>query len=207
MTDIEEFARERTIPWLVHFTRLENIASILKEGLIPRSDLLKRGADFLVNDEFRYDHCESANCLSIGFPNYKMFYSLRKQNEGVKWVVLGIKLDVLWSKQCAFCYQNAASSTQTNIPISERRTVSAFKNLYDPDPNKPNREELGLELWMPTNPQAEILVFDLIEPEYIFGLAVNDPVHEQELKQLFPDIKISFVPNLFSYRPDFDHWR
>ena len=74
---IQNFVNERGIKYLAHFTQIENLSSILDNGLIPVAPLSKTGIDYVNNDLYRIDDCEDANCLSIQFPNYKMFYSYR----------------------------------------------------------------------------------------------------------------------------------
>lgn len=199
---------QRGIKYLVHFTRVENLVSIFENGLVPVQTLRKRGMDFVYNDEYRFDNCENANCLSIQFPNYKMFYSYRNQFSEVDWVVLGIKREVLWVKDCAFCIENAASNTVTSIPLSLRKGVQAFNSLYEDYPGKPSRSTLGIASEMPTHPQAEVLVFDIIEPEYIWGVAFESSSELEKYKTLIPsDVKLQVVPKLFSYRIDYEYWR
>jgi hypothetical protein len=73
---VQEYVAEREIDCLVHFTRASNLDSILQRGLLPRDILMVEGYnDF--NDQYRHDGT-NAVCLSIGFPNYKMFFSLRQ---------------------------------------------------------------------------------------------------------------------------------
>ena len=108
-SEIQQICKKRCITTLFHFTRIENLQSILHEGLIGRSILETRGKQFLWNDNDRSDCCPQATCLSISFPNYKMFWEIRKTKEkaeGIKdsqWVVLLLDAKVLWELDCAFC--------------------------------------------------------------------------------------------------------
>lgn len=132
--------KNRGIKYLVHFTRAENLVSIFNNGLVPVNTLDEREMDYYYNDQHRLDNCCDANCLSIQFPNYKMFYKYRYENSGTDWVVLGIKNTVLWEKDCAFCVENAASSNVTSIPLQRRKGVNAFNKLYNDYPGKPSRQ-------------------------------------------------------------------
>lgn len=71
---IQGFVVERKIKYLVHFTRIENLSSIMSYGLIPVASLSERRIDYVNNDLYRIDGFENATCLSIQFPNYKMFH-------------------------------------------------------------------------------------------------------------------------------------
>ena len=60
---IEKILSERGINSLIHFTRAENLPSIMEYGICPRAELYEEEAVF--NDEYRYDDCENAVCTSI----------------------------------------------------------------------------------------------------------------------------------------------
>ena len=79
---IQQICDERNIETLVHFTRVENLSSILQNGLLSRKalEILEetRGQQFLFNDRKRKDGHKDAICLSISFPNYQMFYPIRE---------------------------------------------------------------------------------------------------------------------------------
>jgi hypothetical protein len=75
---IQQICDERDIETLVHFTRVENLSSILQNGLLSRKALETSGQQFLFNDPDRIDGHKEAICLSISFPNYKMFYPIRE---------------------------------------------------------------------------------------------------------------------------------
>lgn len=198
--------KKRNITNLWHFTRIENLDSILQYGLIPREFLEAHGAGINYNDQYRFDGQRNANCLSLGHPNYKMFWSLRQQNTNQKWVVLAIKPDVLWLKDCAFCHENAASNNVTSIPINQRKGILAFQKLFDPVIGKPSRASLKLPDNCPTNPQAEILVFDTIEPKFIIGAITPNKEIENELKIRYPNFKFLYHRAHYSARLDYEHW-
>ncbi len=203
---MKDAVKEKKIEYIWHFTRLSNIDSILKYGLISRQDLENSGMQSDFNDDYRLDCQKNAICCSLGHPNYKMFYSLRQNNPDVKWVVLGIKPSVLWEKDCAFCVSNAASNEVTCIPISYRKGLAAFSKLFEEIDGKPTRTELGISDYCPTNPQAEILVFGRIEPEYIIGAITQNKATETELKTKYTNWEFLYHRALFSARKDYQHW-
>ena len=209
MADIEikKVVEEYEIKYLVHFTQADNLQSIFKHGLLSVNALEERGIIYKRNDQYRLDGFPNAICLSIQFPNYKMFYKYREQNPEVDWAILGIRKEILWEKQCAFCSDNAASSKISSTSISERMGVTAFKRMYDEWPGKPSRKILGIEKSYPTNPQAEVLVFDAIEPSYNWGVAFIDEETKNKYKKYLPiNIKAEVQSSLFKYRVDWEHW-
>lgn len=204
---MKDFVEKKGIKYLVHFTRLENLTSILEDGLIPRNELESSAINATFNDEHRYDNCKDALCCSVSHPNYKMFYSLRMENPDVEWCVLGIKKKVLWEKDCAFCIENAAKSSVTSIPLDERKGKDSLKKLFDEIDGFPARSELKIPDNFPTNPQAEILVFDKIEPDDIIGVCFQNEDRKNEYKKLYNSFKFIYNDEFFSYRKDYEHWR
>jgi hypothetical protein len=199
--------KNRGIDYLWHFTKIENLPSILANGLTPRVTLDAQGAAVAYNDAHRFDGQLGANCLSVGHPNYKMFYSLRRQDFTQAWVVLAIKPEVLWVKDCAFCHENAASNNVVAIPIHYRKGILAFQRMFDEIAGKPSRSTLNLGNKCPTNPQAEILVFGVIEPQYIIGAITQTKDVEERLKGQYPNFEFLYHRAVYSARKDYEHWK
>lgn len=204
--ELRQAVEKRKIKNVWHFTRLSNLESILLEGLLPRSKLNERDKPPDFNDPYRHDKQINAICCSISFPNYKMLYSLRSNNPNIEWVILSIQPSVLWEKDCAFCIENAASSLVTCIPLSQRKDTEAFNKLFENAEGKPNRDSINLPDSYPTNPQAEVLIFGHVEPEYINGAVCLTKSLESRLKQNYPDVNFRHYPKLFKPRRDFEHW-
>lgn len=169
---IQQICTERGITTLLHFTRLENLQSILREGLLGRSLLEARGQQFLFNDPDRVDGYKEAICVSISFPNYQMFYSIREEKKNIReandfqWIVLLLDAEVLWELDCAFCQRNAAHKTVQSIPLEDRRKPESLKGIFR-DFYNIKHQDLSIPGNYPTHPQAEVLVFDSIPAQYI----------------------------------------
>lgn len=203
-TTIQEFVAERGITFLMHFTRARNLDSILARGLVPRNTLILEGFDGF-NDQYRIDGTDAV-CLSIGFPNYKMFYGIQKDHPGETWVVLVIHPQALWDLDCAFCAANAASTGVTAIPLQQRRGLAALQAMYADWPTK-SRSELNIPNNYPTNPQAEVLALQGVPRQYILGtITVNETVR-QELLAKYPGVDVRAIAQYFRYRRDFVHWK
>ncbi|MDF2052995.1 DarT ssDNA thymidine ADP-ribosyltransferase family protein [Priestia megaterium] len=199
---------ESGIRFLVHFTQARNLSSILQNGILPITDLNSRYMSYGWNDAQRLDGFHNASCFSIERPNYKMFYKYRNENPQLDWVVLGIKKEVLWEKDCAFCVENAASNSITRTSIESRKGVQAFKRLYHEFPNKPTRENLKLHPILPTNPQAEVLIFGEVEPSYIFAVAFENNFVRDRYKQFVPNnVVVETQKWLYEPRHDYEYWR
>lgn len=168
---MERILKQRNIDRLYHFTQAENLSNIFTYGLLPRKNLEEENIYSCFNDDYRYDDCLDAVCMSIEFPNYKMFYKLRQDDPNVDWAVLRLDAQILCDFECAYCWTNAGDASMYNIPLRERMGKRAFLGLFEDRPFYPKREELNISDWYPTNPQAEVLVFGVI-PVTVFKMYI-----------------------------------
>jgi len=204
---IQEIVRKRDINYLVHFTRESNVSSILNHGLIPRLHLIEKNIPFALNDEIRLDGSLDASCMSISFPNYKMFYRYRCLYPNVSWVVLAYKSSILWNFDCAFCHENAASNNTRAIPFAERHTATALEDMFADRDRYPSRDTSKLTNNFPTHPQAEVLVYGIIPPDYIAGILCPDSDSANISTQKYPKVKCVPWPFGFSPRFDWELWQ
>ena len=157
---IKKFCKQRKIVSLFHFTQTDNLASILKLGLISRAKLSEESILYKYTDAERWDRHTEASCVTISWPQYKMFYTKAKENYS-SWCVLQISASVLWELSCAFYPDNAARSNLSGD--SDKRDPEDLEKMFHDDPQN-MRDNLDIPCNYPTNPQAEVLVFDTISP-------------------------------------------
>lgn len=227
---MEKVIEERNIRHLVHFTRVENLKSIIERGLLPRSYLESNNISCSLNDEERLDaHLDSVSC-SISFPNYKMFYRLRKRNPDVSWAILLLDTSILKEKRCAFFHTNAARGDSRKVDILNIAGKDALESLFNENEDwfkiafpviyeryksfnnilikKESIRDSDIPNNYTTDPQAEVLVFDVIEPENIKYVLFNEGEYADEYSKLYPHI--DFLPvkkEFFSPRIDFVNWK
>lgn len=170
---IQQIVAKRDIKCLLHFTRVENLESIMANGIIPVTIARQNQISMLSNDAFRWDGHPNASCLSITFPNSLMFYKCRNADTKADWVVLGIHPNVLSDKNCAFCKRNAATREISGQPLDSLQTPTALEGMFEEIDGFSTRQAQGLKLNHTTDVQAEVLVFDIIEPQYILGAVFN----------------------------------
>jgi hypothetical protein len=171
--EIRDLVGTLKIPNLIHFTRAVNLPSIMEHGLYPRSRIAEVDAEPVVNDQLRLDGHLDGTSVSIAFPNNSMFYRYRKDpgNAGIDWVVLGLNPSILWEKDCAFCMHNAADGAISCQDLDTLRKVEALAGMFEEIEGVTSRAEQKLKAYDPTDVQAEVLVFDVIEPRYIYSAA------------------------------------
>lgn len=167
--EIEAYAKERKVSFLLHFTQLSNLESILNHGLLSKDRITDLETPPEINDELRLDNHTNTISLSIGHPNSQMFYKYR-QEKGGDWCVIGIHPRVIWNRDCLFCKHNAADAWISGLPKDELMGISAFRGMFDEIDGHESRADQCLNIYDPTDVQAEILVLDSIELTDIIGV-------------------------------------
>jgi ssDNA thymidine ADP-ribosyltransferase, DarT len=206
---IQETAAKREIQYLLHFTRLENLQSILVNGLLPTNACAAQGVKPIVNDTYRWDYTD-AICFSVSFPNYKMFYARReevkKTEPDAQWTVIAVNPSVMWDKNSAFCRENAANTNVTNIPLAQRKSEAAFDTMFS-DYNDKTRELLKIPDSYTTHPQAEVLIFEPVEARYIIGAAFETVALKDAWSTKGAGKQFVHFPSFFRGRLDYAHWK
>ena len=92
---------------------LDYLPEILSEGLYSRTILRKeKSGRYMFTDKVRLDKKPSRISLSVSYPNWKMFYNKRKNNDAEGWVLLMLDSKILWELNCWFIPKNAASGSE-----------------------------------------------------------------------------------------------
>jgi hypothetical protein len=215
--DIKRFVEKKGINKLVHFTSYYNLESILKNGLLPVSDLKNKKIDYYNNDSDRYDGFIDAVSVSITFPNYRTFYKKRKEYKKRNWVVLILDKSILWDKDCLFVDGNAATYKNSNNLKENKEqllnSLNSLKNLFEDIKeyrgDKKQRQNNLISENMPTNPQSEVLIFNRIEVKYIKEIHYKGFNMPDDIINNNPEIKFyGKTPHYyFNYRDDYEYWR
>lgn len=186
---IQEIATQYEIPYLLHFTRTENLESIINSGIYPISRINEISVEPAINDQLRLDGRCDGTSISIAFPNCQMFYKYRKENEETDWAIVVLHPSVLWLKDCAFCKHNAADTRISCQDIESLKTQQALQELFAEIENLPSRAEQCLKPFDPTDVQAEVLVFDVIEPSLIAGVVFECPTVKEKFSNVTGGLK------------------
>lgn len=183
---IERLIAKRDIKYLTHFTRIENLPSILQKGLMPRKQLLLQGIRPEVNDWNRLDNTDAV-CLSVSFPNYKLFYRFRVKRPETKWAVILLDPIILDRCSCSFACRNAASNEMKDRSPEEAFSIEALYEMFAEIRNGNIRYQMKLDSYETTDPQAEVLVHEVIEPRYIKKIIVQESEQLTPIRDLLPN--------------------
>ena len=203
---IEDEILKRKLNLMVHFTNTENLENICKYGLLTRKELNDLDIEYEYNDQFRIDDLEDSISLSITFPNYKMFYSLRCNDRKKRWAVIELDLWSVLQLNCLYCFTNAASNEERYISLEDRKTDESFCFMFSEIEGRNTRDEMNLFDNETTNPQAEVLVLESIPVEYITRIVFDSQETLKEYKDILDncDIYGEVDSSLFAPRHDYE---
>lgn len=168
--------RQRGVNQLVHFTRLENMLSILAHGLFPVSRFPILPFAPLCNDNLRLDGHLDGVSLSVTHPNEALFYKHRRTNAGSRWAVIGIDPSILWRLPADLFLANAATlKGGTVVPTKQYRKPlpEDFDRLFHEPTSGPSRAEMGHTPRDTTNPQSEVLIYGAIPTSAMQSVTVE----------------------------------
>ena len=109
---IRQFIRKNRINFLTHFTRAENLKSILQSGILPAS-ILRRIPAFsgvYYRSQPLPPLWSGYISLNISFPDYKLFLQLQNHQPS-DWVMLLIDSRVISDYPCSFFPDRARRSS------------------------------------------------------------------------------------------------
>lgn len=177
---IREIISKRGIQSFIHFTRVKNLKSIIKYGICSIEYMDKHGISYVANDNQRLDKRTDSISLSISFPNYLNFYNFyNRENED--WCFILLNPQKVISLDCAFFWTNAANRMCRNLRWEDQNNRIAFDRMFDT-----KGRDCCLPDCFPTDPQAEIMVKDMIPVDCIDKI-VFGPLSQK-------DIDIGFIP-------------
>lgn len=187
---IQAIVTARNIPYLVHFTRTDNLPSILNHGFYPQSRKMELLSGIShINDELRLDNKKDHTCFSITFPNSRMFFRVRNTFGG-NWAVLLINKKILWEKDCLFYQSNAASNIVRFNSINDHKGSYALSKMFLSSYECP-RENFLLDS-DPTDEQAEVMIPGIIESSYIDSIIFDNNDIAMQYRNLVKDKEIHY---------------
>lgn len=124
------------------------------------------------------------------------------ESPGQKWVVLKLDKSVILHKLSTEFYRSNAASTSSVLSISNKTTNEALEDLF----YKEDRDSY-LPAKYPTNPQAEVLIKEIILPDYISEISLYTEDESIASKCENKQKVCTINKGLFSYRQDYERWR
>ena len=112
-----------------------------------------------------------------------------------------------------FCVRNAAEKAIAQQSKDYRSSFQAFKSMFENQDGYSTRELTQIPSYYPTNPQAEVLVLESIDPTFIVDVCIDqeDKIrnHGQVNKIIYENsnkTKFHRRSDYFSPRNDYNRW-
>lgn len=182
----------KNINYLTHFTNIENLKSILTNGILSVDYMNKNNIKYTFSDNNRFDNQLNLISLSLNKINNKMLYKKIKQNQNKLniWIVLILDNTLLDDSnlKCYFCDKNAASTEINTILKKDKNILSNIDSLNSMIESKDS--------------QKEILIEGKISAEYIKKIVVKDmndyDLVKYILKENNQNIEVVYNKEIFS---------
>jgi len=195
----------RSITRVTHFTRLQNLRSILEHGLWPVTAFVDLREQPVRNDDKRFDGHLDKVSLSITHPNDALFFKWHADTyQDQAWVVISLDPSVLWELPCLLFPANAArAGGRTAITHSNAPLAADFEQLFAEPTNGTTRVQLGHAPTDTTDPQAEVMISVKIAPTYFQSIAVFNAVDHQrvtDVAKVVSNVPVRVDRSLFDMR-------
>lgn len=180
---VAEIIRNNKVKYLVHFTRMENLFSIIEHGILSIQTLDTMKLPYINNDFGRYDNRKDCSCFSVEFPNDLLLKSFQRRQSNCSWIIFLIDVFVLISSETEkqFCIHNAASKgISEKIKFNQLRTSEEFRKMFSERIafNKRDGEHTIdrniNKSYLATSNQAEILIKGSVDRNYIKGIITQN---------------------------------
>ena len=216
--NIRQFIKKIKLNCLTHFTRAENLKSILQSGILPPSILSSNKAFASVqrNSVTLPPEWSGLVSLNLSFPDYKLFNQLQNHMPS-DWVILLLDPRVILDFPCYFFSGRALDFIeQSTLPgqfLGNYQSSSDLKALFD-DREDVKRKDLDIPAFYPTDPTSEVLSFFPIAPSYITQIYFpNDykfnqwVLHNTEFAMTQDRSRWAVGLEYFSPRSDYPYWK
>ena len=214
--DIIDYLKKRNVKYLVHFTQIDNLLSILNNGIIPKLYLERNDINYKINDSNRYDEMEFGSCFTFSFPNYRMLYKIRKECDNRKYVILLINISVISSikyNHIAFFPTNVANSKYKDR-FHEFHGINAVKSMFSDNQYENNKiPRFVSQSYYTSDPQAEIVISDVIGKSWIDKIICENDFEKRAVKKILKQSgNVNSIPvvedkSLYAPRCDYEHWK
>ncbi len=182
---LSDIIARRRIDHIVHCTPLENLASILRNGILPASFI--GGSDEIHafrTDALRLDENLDASCFSIQEPSFQHLRRICGSFDEA--AVLFVSLDVLFCKACAFYPQNASNREFRFKALSYWKMMDRFEEMFAADEMRILKDGVELASNLTTYESAEVHVFGGIETRHIEQVAIRRDYDRDWFEKKFP---------------------
>ena len=215
---IKQFIKAIKLNCLTHFTRTDNLKSILQSGILP-ARILENNKTFVSvqrNAAPLPPEWSGFVSLNLSFPDYKLFSDFNNHVHS-DWVILLVDPKVLSDFPCYFFPERAIniinSAPLPHTCMSENQGFPDLKKLFK-DRDDVKRKDLDIPSFYPTDPTSEVLSGFPIAPSYITQIYFHSDykfnqwvLHNTEFAMTQDRARWAVGLEYFSPRSDYPFWK
>jgi len=169
---IREFAYQRNIQRLCHFTQGENLVSIYKHGLLSRNTIKTKNLTSIRLDSSEKILFEDFVYASVSEPNKTMMES--KYSKGAWPVLIIIDPKLMWKQPFFSIPFNSARIEINEYLDNYKQETIGLKAIESIFRGESIREEFNISHSVPTDPASELLFLDPIDPKYFKTVLISE---------------------------------
>ena len=199
LNHLREVLNRQCVDHFIHCTLIENLSSILENGILPRKNLeSSHDVHGYITDSHRLDENTEATSFSVQNPNFEHLQRIYDRGESGEAAILVVANNLILNYPCSFYPRNAAKKEFKYKSFSHWQWSDRFEELFsdDEDGRRVTQDGAPFPSSWTTHADAEVMVFGEISPEYIEQVAIKNDRERAKFEKKFPKIEfIEFPPD------------
>jgi hypothetical protein len=195
---------------IIHYTPIENIPSIIENGIVSVSESKVKDLKIVKNDSQRLDNLLNWISTSIMHPNYAYMHSIKARDPHKQFAIVELDPKLLWTHDWIAFPTNAAAKESQSLLLNDPNRlmglnglINLFKDGISRDrlnPAKISRSSYSLSDNEPTDPQAEVMFFREIPSHFIKRVYFEVDkdqigISESQIRKM-----VAKLPNIYEFK-------
>ena len=206
---IRSYALQIGLTRLIHYTPIENIPSIIENGILSVNQIRNRKLQHARNDAQRLDGLVDWISTSITHPNYAYLHAIRSREPNKRFAIIELNSNLLWTQDWIAFPTNAAATESKSLLLNNAKSlmgVSGLMNLFKcgesrdkSNPKRIERSTYNLPENEATDPQSEVMFLGEIPTTSI--RKVHFELGKEYLGFTVPEIQrmVGKLPNVYEF--------
>ena len=195
---------------IIHYTPIENIPSIIENGIVSVNESNVKNLNVVKNDNQRLDNLLNWISTSIMRPNYAYMHSIKARDPQKQFAIIELDPKLLWMHDWIAFPTNAAAKESQSLLVNDpsrlmglNGLINLFKDGISRDrlnPAKISRSSYSLSDNEPTDPQAEVMFFREIPSHFINRIHFEVDkdqigISESQIRKM-----VAKLPNIYDFK-------
>ena len=195
---------------IIHYTPIENIPSIIENGIVSVVESKVKDLKVVKNDSQRLDNLLNWISTSIMHPNYAYMHSIKARDPHKQFAIIELDPKLLWTHDWIAFPTNAATKESKSLLLNDPNRlmglnglINLFKDGISRDPLNPakiSRLSFNLGDNEPTDPQAEIMFFREIPSHFIKRIHFEVDKDQIEISESQIRTMVTKFPNIYEFK-------